>query len=181
MRILSRYWLISLRDSDGTTKSSSSTALDSSASQRFSDASTIPSSTDVSLEEKSQSTAAKLRDRTRAFSFGGKKKEQPRDKSLPPPPLQTSGNQYELQNRPRAETESSYASESTARPPRLLDGTFDDVGLDLDFDNFGKRRSKFLDGGPPVLTESPVSTIPPTKHLVLTQDRPVDRHEVLDG
>ena len=114
----------------------------------------------MSLEDKSQNAVSKLRDKTRAWSLGGKKKEQPLEKALPPPPLpppsRIQENHYEPQGRPRAATESSYASESTATPPRFLDAGFDDGGLDLDFDNFGKRRSKIPDGFAPPLTESPV-------------------------
>ena len=58
-------------------------------------------------------------------------------------------------------TESSYASESTATPPRLLEGGI----LDLDdgfgnmFDTFGKRHSKVLEQPPMPVgmgTQSPV-------------------------
>ena len=71
---------------------------------------------------------------------------------------------YESSNRPRAMTESSYTSGSTATPPRLL-GT----GLELDqsdlnefgnmFDSFAKNEIKLVEE-PGVLgvtnTESPV-------------------------
>ena len=61
---------------------------------------------------------------------------------------QTQSDGFELQHaRGRALTETSYASGSTATPPRLLD-----AGLDLDqsdqdgfgsmFDNFGKNGSQ---------------------------------------
>ena len=94
----------------------------------------------------------------RAFSFGRKKA----DSSATRPGVehaQSDGNS--TIGRQRATTESSYASESTATPPRLLDGGI----LDLDdgfgnmFDTFGKRQSKILEQ-PPMLeattTDSPV-------------------------
>ena len=160
-------------------------ALDnSSASLHLSDTSTIPSSMDMSLEDKSPSTVAKLRDKTRAWSLGGRKKDQAVEKPhppLPPPPQQIPSETHWNQNRARAETESSYASESTATPPRLLDGGFDEGGLDLDFDNFGKRRSKLMDKGLPLLSESPVSLLLAVEALLLTCSRPTDHPEVRDG
>lgn len=59
-------------------------------------------------------------------------------------------------------TESSYASGSTATPPKLLDSglNFDD-GFGSMFESFGKRDSKVLEE-PPTLgganTESPVGS-----------------------
>ena len=58
-------------------------------------------------------------------------------------------------------TESSYASESTATPPRLLGGDLDfDDGFGSMFESYGKRQSKTLDLPPSlasVHTESPVN------------------------
>lgn len=59
-------------------------------------------------------------------------------------------------------TGSSYASESTATPPKLLDSGLDfDDGFGTIFENFGKRQSRVLEE-PPTLgganSESPVSS-----------------------
>lgn len=97
----------------------------------------------------------------RAFSFGRKKAEAASVPSSSPRPQEQHAHPESYGfNRPRAMTESSYASESTATPPKLLDG-----GLDFDddfgsmFESFGKRHSKVLDP-PPTLggasTASPV-------------------------
>lgn len=67
--------------------------------------------------------------------------------------------------RERALTESSYASGSTATPPKLLDTDLDLGQSDLDdlgtmFESFGKRRSQLLLGQEVVdmePTASPVS------------------------
>ncbi len=58
-------------------------------------------------------------------------------------------------------TESSYASGSTATPPRLLEADLDlgeSDGFGSMFDNFGKRRSQLLgqDGLGIITTESRV-------------------------
>lgn len=61
-------------------------------------------------------------------------------------------------------TESSYASGSTATPPRLLDedlhlGTTDLDGFGSMFDNFGKRKSQIgpvQEGQGMARTQSPV-------------------------
>ena len=97
----------------------------------------------------------------RAFSFGRKKAEAASIASL----ASRSGVEHvqsdsERFNRPRAMTESSYASESTATPPKLLDDGLDfDDGFGSMFESFGKRQSKVLEP-PPTLggarTESPV-------------------------
>ena len=74
-------------------------------------------------------------------------------------------------NRQRAMTESSYASESTARPPKLLDTSLDLGQSDLDgfgsmFESFGKRRSNLVEE-PQALSslsmKSPVRYVPPTR------------------
>lgn len=68
-------------------------------------------------------------------------------------------------NRPRATTESSYASGSTATPPKILDAGLDFGQSDFDsfgsmFESFGKRQSQLVEepaaiGG--AKSESPVS------------------------
>lgn len=71
---------------------------------------------------------------------------------------------YESFNRPRAMTESSYASGSTATPPRFLGTGLELEQSDLDgfgnmFDSFGKNEIRLVEE-PGVLgvtnTESPV-------------------------
>ena len=71
---------------------------------------------------------------------------------------------HESFNRPRAMTESSYTSGSTATPPKLLGNEFELERSDLDefgnmFDSFGKNEIKPVDE-PEMLgvdnTESPV-------------------------
>jgi len=67
-------------------------------------------------------------------------------------------------------TESSFASASTATPPKLLDADLNFGGSDLDgfgnmFESFGKRRSRALDGQGITLlpnTASPVDQPPRT-------------------
>ena len=102
----------------------------------------------------------------RAFSFGRRRAESPSVRVPGPPAIveHARSDGYGFFNRPRAMTESSYASGSTATPPKLL-GT----GLDLDqsdlselgnmFGNFGKSEVKLVEE-PEVLgttnTESPV-------------------------
>ena len=98
------------------------------------------------------------------------------EKTLPPPPLppppRIQEDHHEHQGRPRAETESSLASESTATPPRFLDAGFDDGGLDLDFGNFGKRRSKLVDDSIAPLTESPVRSSEDSCETVTDRGQP---------
>ncbi|KAL8674673.1 MAG: hypothetical protein Q9168_000905 [Polycauliona sp. 1 TL-2023] len=163
--------------SGGTNNSSSSAGHDnSSASARFSSSSTLPSSTDVPLDEKPPpnphdprkvpappipaSHPLSLRAGGRTFSFGRKKAHSPSSASPITQPPQVYGHSPEpaFHSRERALTESSYASNSTATPPKLLD-----TGLDIEdgfgnmFEDFGKRKST-LDAGLGVTeTESPVS------------------------
>ena len=73
-------------------------------------------------------------------------------------------------------TESSYASGSTATPPKLLGGDMDFGESDLDglgsmFESIGKRKSQLLEsqGAMGITnTESPVSLDPESAPLVLT-------------
>ena len=85
--------------------------------------------------------------------------------------------EYTHVGRERALTESSYASESTATPPKLLGGDLDFGESDLDgfgsmFESIGKRKSQLLESrGPTGLpnTESPVSPNSEIASLVLTK------------
>ncbi|KAI4261980.1 MAG: hypothetical protein L6R42_002838 [Xanthoria sp. 1 TBL-2021] len=171
---------LSNRGSGGTNNSSSSAGHDnSSASARFSSSSTLPSSTDVPLDDRPlpnpqdlrkvpappipASHPLSLKAGGRTFSFGRKKPHSPSSASpiTQPPQVYRHSQEPAFHSRERALTESSYASSSTATPPKLLD-----TGLDLEdgfgdmFENFGKRRSTSdADAaGPGVMeTESPVS------------------------
>ncbi|KAL8944554.1 MAG: hypothetical protein Q9216_000357 [Gyalolechia sp. 2 TL-2023] len=151
--------------SGGTNNSSSSGGHDnSSSSARFSSSSTLPSSTDVALDDKAlphphdthrlppppvpASHPLSLRAGGRAFSFGRKKPQSPSSGSPITQPPQVYGRSEDsgIRGRDRALTESSYASGSTATPPKLLDTGLDLGSSDLDsfgdmFENFGKRRS----------------------------------------
>ena len=78
---------------------------------------------------------------------------------------QQQSDDYASFNRPRAMTESSYASGSTATPPKLPDAGLDFGNSDLDsfgtmFESFGKRQSQLV-AEPAALagakSESPVS------------------------
>ena len=99
----------------------------------------------------------------RTFSFGRKKVGSPvgsRTSTEQTPSIDNVN-----VNRPRAMTESSYASGSTATPPKILDAGLDFVQSDLDsfgsmFESFGKRQSQLVEepaaiGG--AKSESPVS------------------------
>lgn len=116
-----------------------------------------------------ESNPLSLRAAGRAFSFGRRRAE---SRSLPVPgpgPVteQANSDGYESFNRPRAMTESSYTSGSTATPPKL------DTRLDLEqsdlsefgnmFDSFGKNEIKLVEE-PAVLavtnTQSPKNTSP---------------------
>ncbi|KAL8950066.1 MAG: hypothetical protein Q9222_003869, partial [Ikaeria aurantiellina] len=196
-----RHPTFSNRGSGGTNKSSSSGGQDnSSASARFSSSSTLPSSTDIPLEDKplpnphdSHKVPAPpipathpltLRAGGRAFSFGRKKANSPSSASPITQPPQVYG-QYQdtpRHGRERALTESSYASNSTATPPKLLDTGLDLGKSDLDgfgdmFENFGERKSTIgleTTGLGVTKTESPVrAVIPGIIHAVsadTTQD-----------
>lgn len=153
------------RGSGGTNNSSSSGGHDnSSSSARFSSSSTLPSSTDIPLEDKPlphphdahrlppppvpATHPLSLRAGGRAFSFGRKKPQSPSAGSPITQPPQVYGRSEDsgIHGRDRGLTESSYASGSTATPPKLLDAGLDLGSSDLDsfgdmFENFGKRRS----------------------------------------
>ncbi|KAL8703280.1 MAG: hypothetical protein Q9201_003521 [Fulgogasparrea decipioides] len=153
------------RGSGGTNNSSSSGGHDnSSASARFSSSSTLPSSTDIPLDDKGHSNPPDsrrvpappipathpltLRAGGRTFSFGRRKPQSPASTSPITHPPQAYGLAQEpgVYSRERALTESSYASGSTATPPKLLDTGLGLGSSDLDgfgdmFENFGKRRS----------------------------------------
>ncbi|KAL9631023.1 MAG: hypothetical protein Q9164_006112 [Protoblastenia rupestris] len=170
------------RGSGGTNNSTSSGGHDnSSSSARFSSSSTLPSSTDVPLDDRpvlnpkdphtmpappipESGGIASIRAAGRAFSFGRRKAES----SMLPSRSTVQHAQSDgpaPYTRERAHTESSYASESTATPPKLLDtgldfGSMDNFGSM--FESFGKRRSQIEpDQGALGLekTESPVSII----------------------
>ena len=112
-----------------------------------------------------ESSPRSLKAAGRAFSFGRKKADS--QVAAAPAPrlvdLEHSNGNTTFQ-RPRAMTESSYASESTATPSNFLNGGLDLGQSDDDFgamfDNIGKRQSKSIDE-PQALTgartESPVS------------------------
>ncbi|MCJ1467404.1 hypothetical protein MMC07_006028 [Pseudocyphellaria aurata] len=148
------------RGSGGTNNSASSGGQNdnSSSSARYSSSSTLPSSTDVPLDDKPLPNPMELRKippephtllraAGRTFSFG-RKKAPPLASSSPrftPSPQNAPG--YPSGKRERAMTESSYASGSTATPPKLLETDLDLGQSDLDgfgtmFESFGKRRSQ---------------------------------------
>ncbi|KAL9641025.1 MAG: hypothetical protein Q9204_000378 [Flavoplaca sp. TL-2023a] len=174
--------LIDASGSGGTNNSSSSAGHDnSSASARFSSSSTLPSSTDVPLDDKPlpnpqgprkapappipASHPLSLRAGGRTFSFGRKKPQSPSSASPITQPAQVYGHSQEpaFHTRERALTESSYASNSTATPPKLLDTDLDlEDGFGDMFENFGKRKSTLgadVAGLGVMETESPVSFI----------------------
>ncbi len=180
--------------SGGTNNSSSSGGQNdnSSASARFSSSSTLPSSTDAPLDDKPlpnprgshdisippvPESNQTWRNKGRAFSFGRRKAE---SASIPAPVSQpdmvlASSQEYRHVGRERALTESSYASGSTATPPKILDGDLDFGESDLDgfasmFESIGKRKSQILESKGMGLpnTESPVSSDMEGAPLVLT-------------
>ncbi|KAL8825015.1 MAG: hypothetical protein Q9191_004668 [Dirinaria sp. TL-2023a] len=145
-----------LRGSGGTNNSASSGHDNSSASARYSSSSTLPSSTDIALDDgpsphpktsdnipippTPSSNPLSFRAGARTFSFG-RKKAQTSSQHVSDSPAYTNA------TRERALTESSYASGSTATPPKILDTGLDFGMSDLDgfgtmFDNVGKRRSQ---------------------------------------
>ncbi|KAI4197817.1 MAG: hypothetical protein LQ350_005662 [Teloschistes chrysophthalmus] len=151
------------RGSNGTNNSSSSGGHDKS-SGRLSSSSTLPSSTDVPLDDKvlpnppeshrvpvpaiPASHPLNLKAGGRAFSFGRRKPQSPASASpiAQPPQAYAYSRDFETHGRERALTETSYASGSTAKPPNLLDTSLGLGNSDLDdfgdmFENFGKRRS----------------------------------------
>ena len=172
------------RGSGGTHNSASSSGQNdnSSSEARFSSTSTLPSSADVPLDDRPspkakgsysiptppipESNPLSLRAAGRAFSFGRKRGEPP---SVPvsgsrPAVEHANSDGYESFNRPRAMTETSYTSGSTATPPKLLGTGLELEQTDLNdfghmFDRFGKSETKWVEE-PGVLdvvtTESPV-------------------------
>ncbi|KAL9014953.1 MAG: hypothetical protein Q9173_000407 [Seirophora scorigena] len=151
--------------SGGTNNSSSSGGHDnSSSSPRYSSSSTLPSSADIPLDDRPlpdpydnvkvpaplipATYPRSLRAGGKSFSFGRKKAQSPSSASPITQPPQAYGQSQELgaRRRERALTESSYASGSTATPPKFLDTGLDLGSSDLDsfghmFENFGKRPS----------------------------------------
>ena len=150
------------RGSGGTNNSASSKYDNSSSSARYSSSSTLPSSTDILLDDgpsphpkdsdnipipaTPSSNPLSFRAGGRSFSFGRKKAQ---TSSNAPPPLQHVSDSpgYTPVTRERALTESSYASGSTATPPKFLDTGLDFGPSDLDgfgsmFDHLGKRTSQ---------------------------------------
>ncbi len=174
--------LLNISSGSGGTHDSASSGGhndNSSSSARFSSTSTLPSSTDMPLDENPCSSSngpynlpappipethhSALKAAGRAFSFGRKKVESTTGPSQPPQAAldHAQSEPYANYIRPRAMTESSYASGSTATPPKLLDSGFDlDDGFGSMFESFGKRESPLLKE-PPILgevnTHSPVS------------------------
>ena len=171
------------RGSGGTNNSRSSGGNDySSASARFSSTSTLPSSTDIPLDDRpppiskdrsdmplpppvpESASGRSLRAAGRAFSFGRKKADLTQSTPLPSVEHATSEGPP-LHTRDRALTESSYTSGSTATPPKFLEAGLDigvsDEGFGSMFENFGKRKSQIalLDHGTlgALRTQSPVS------------------------
>ena len=153
--------LISSSGSGGTQNSSSSGGNydTSSSSARYSSSSTLPSSSSLEGAHEDPHTHPRghnvplppaptnspgfsLRNAGRAFSFGAKKATQMREPPLEHNPMPQQSNIYtdipdvDLSVRPRAMTEASYASASTATPPKLRD---EDLKLTFsdDPDGFG--------------------------------------------
>ena len=184
--------LTCFRGSGGTNNSASSGNDNSSASARYSSSSTLPSSTDIALDDgpsphpktsdnipippTPSSNPLSFRAGARTFSFGRKKAQA---SSNTPPLLQhvSDSQGYTHATRERALTESSYASGSTATPPKILDTGLDFGTSDLDgfgsmFDNVGKRRSQ--QDGNPIALDAP-RTESPVRHLFLDKDGLADR------
>ena len=181
--IYSLQRLTLLRGSGGTNNSASSGQDNSSLSARYSSSSTLPSSTDTPLDDRHSphpkdthniplpaipgSTPRGFRAGGRTFSFGRKKTQvsSPNPPQPPPPPQASEPAGLAHVSRERALTESSYASGSTATPPKFLDGGLDFGKSDLDgfgkmFDNVGKRDSQTANDSMALglrATESPVS------------------------
>lgn len=158
------------RGSGGTHNSASSGGHNdnSSSEARFSSTSTLPSSADVILDDRSspnskdsynipvppnpESNSLSLRAAGRAFSFGRKRAESPSVLVPGPRPVveHAKSDGYKSFNRPRAMTESSYTSGSTATPPKLLGTELELEQSDLDgfgnmFDSFGKNEIRLVE------------------------------------
>ena len=172
------------RSSGGTHNSASSGGQNdsSSAEARFSSTSTLPSSADLPLDNRqsfnakdfhnkstspvTESNTLSFRAAGRAFSFGRKRVEPPSVPVPGPSPVleHARSDGYGLATRPRAMTESSYASGSTATPPKLLGTGFELDQSDLDefgkmFNSFGKSEVNLAEepgGLGATNTESPV-------------------------
>ncbi|KAL2046009.1 hypothetical protein N7G274_001456 [Stereocaulon virgatum] len=173
------------RGSGGTNNSASSGGHNdnSSSSARYSSTSTLPSSTDIPLDENFSSnvkgpyrTSAppipetsprSLRAAGRALSFGRKKVGSPisASQSVSRPVVEyEESNGYPRFNRPRAMTESSYASGSTATPPKLPETGLDFGQPDLDgfgsmFESFGKRQNQIMDESSTIAGAQSVSPV----------------------
>lgn len=183
VRLFGGILLIRYSGSGGTNNSASSGGHDnSSSSARFSSSSTLPSSTDLPLDDRAppnskdpynmpalpvpEPAGRSLRAAGRAFSFGRKKAESSSTPAPRPIIPHAMPDHYAGYNRERAQTESSYASESTTTPPKLLDGGLELSNSDMDgfgsmFENFGKRRSQITLNQSQLgfgNTESPVSS-----------------------
>ena len=157
--------LINLSGSGGTNKSSSSGGLydTSSSSARFSSSSTLPSTSSIEAvpdEPSNIYTKAlpkppgqashspfSLRAAGRTFSFGKRLSQHTSSDGPDPLPNISNGTDqaYGMVPRPRAMTETSYASASTATPPRLLDTDLG-FGLSNDLDGFGDMFDGIGDG-----------------------------------
>lgn len=147
---LSRQFTNKLRSSD-TTNSLTTLPNDSTASSRYSNSSTNPSSVDSGSSRNVKPTGQRyyedntgaqghsskpsfLKNAGRTFSFGIGKHNQSRDMTDLPPPVPTHrATTSNVHQRERSMTESSV---STAAPPRLDDHTFSiKASADDDFGN----------------------------------------------
>ena len=156
------------RGSGGTHNSASSGGQNdnSSSEARFSSTSTLPSSADVPLDDRPslnpkdlhniptppmpETNSLSLRIAGRAFSFGRKRVDSPSMSVAEPSPFleHARSDGHGSFNRPRAMTESSYASGSTATPPKLLGTELDQSDLNEFgnmFDSFGKSEVKLVE------------------------------------
>ena len=92
-------------------------------------------------------STSRVKATSRAFSFGRKKAEALSNASRPGLQQSQSDNASQQNGRGRSMTDTSFASGSTATPPRLLDagldlGQTDHDGFGSMFENFGKSSSQ---------------------------------------